>query len=34
MIAALGTKVTIVEKRQDILDFCDPEIIEALRSPA
>ena len=31
MFAALGTKVTIVEKRQDMLDFCDPEIIEALR---
>jgi NAD(P) transhydrogenase len=31
MFAALGAKVTIVEKRQDMLDFCDPEIIEALR---
>jgi NAD(P) transhydrogenase len=31
MFAALGTKVTIIEKRQDMLDFCDPEIIEALR---
>ena len=31
MFAALGSKVTIVEKRQDMLDFCDPEIIEALR---
>ena len=33
MFAALGTKVTIVEKRQDMLDFCDPEIIEALAVP-
>src|SRR6202044_1457350 len=33
MFAALGTKVTIVEKRQDMLDFCDPEIIGALRFP-
>ncbi len=31
MFAALGTKVTVVEKRQDMLDFCDPEIIEALK---
>ena len=31
MFAALGSKVTIVEKRQDMLEFCDPEIIEALR---
>ena len=31
MFAALGSKVTIVEKRQEMLDFCDPEIIEALR---
>src|ERR1700753_4277241 len=31
MFAALGTKVTIVEKRNDMLDFCDAEIIEALR---
>src|SRR6201996_9015476 len=31
MFAALGCKVTIVEKRSDMLDFCDPEIIEALR---
>lgn len=29
MFAALGTKVTVVEKRDDMLDFCDPEIIEA-----
>src|ERR1700760_4983383 len=31
MFAALGAKVTIVEKRQDMLDFCDPEIVEALK---
>jgi len=24
MFAALGTKVTVVEKRNDLLDFCDP----------
>jgi len=31
MFAALGTKVTVVEKRENMLDFCDPEIIEALK---
>jgi NAD(P) transhydrogenase len=31
MFAALGTKVTVVEKRSDMLDFVDPEIIEALK---
>ncbi|CRZ14893.1 soluble pyridine nucleotide transhydrogenase [Mycolicibacterium neworleansense] len=31
MFAALGTKVTVVEKRTDMLEFCDPEIIESLR---
>jgi NAD(P) transhydrogenase len=31
MFAALGTKVTVVEKRETMLDFCDPEIVEALR---
>jgi NAD(P) transhydrogenase len=31
MFAALGTKVTVVEKRDTLLDFCDPEIIEALK---
>ncbi len=31
MFAALGSKVTIVEKRDSMLEFCDPEIIEALR---
>jgi NAD(P) transhydrogenase len=31
IFAALGTKVTIVEKRDTMLDFCDQEIIEDLR---
>ena len=31
MFAALGTKVTVVEKRDTMLDFCDPEIVESLR---
>jgi NAD(P) transhydrogenase len=31
MFAALGTKVTIVERRDCMLEFCDPEIVEALR---
>jgi NAD(P) transhydrogenase len=31
MFAALGTKVTVVEKRDTMLDFCDAEIVEALR---
>jgi len=31
MFAALGTKVTVVEKRDSMLDFCDPEIVEALQ---
>jgi NAD(P) transhydrogenase len=31
IFAALGTKVTVVEKRRTILDFCDPEIVEALQ---
>ncbi|MCV7251233.1 Si-specific NAD(P)(+) transhydrogenase [Mycobacterium hackensackense] len=31
MFAALGTKVTVVEKRDAMLEFCDPEIVEALR---
>ncbi len=31
MFAALGTKVTIVEKRAAMLDFCDKEIIESLQ---
>ena len=31
MFAALGTKVTVVEKRDRMLEFCDPEVIEALK---
>jgi NAD(P) transhydrogenase len=31
IFAALGTKVTVVEKRETMLDFCDTEIVEALR---
>jgi NAD(P) transhydrogenase len=31
MFAALGTKVTVVERRERMLDFCDLEIIEALK---
>jgi NAD(P) transhydrogenase len=31
MFAALGTKVTVVEKRQRLLEFCDAEIVEALQ---
>ncbi|WP_297793803.1 Si-specific NAD(P)(+) transhydrogenase [Mycobacterium sp.] len=31
MFAALGTKVTVVEKRDDMLEFCDPEVVEALK---
>ena len=31
MFAALGSKVTVVDGRAAMLDFCDPEIIEALR---
>ncbi len=31
MFAALGTKVTVVEKRDSMLEFCDPEIVESLR---
>ncbi|MDN5918275.1 MAG: Si-specific NAD(P)(+) transhydrogenase [Pseudonocardia sp.] len=31
MFAALGTKVTVVEKRAAILDFCDPEVVESLK---
>jgi len=30
MFAALGTRVTVVEKRSQMLDFCDPEIVESL----
>jgi len=31
MFAALGTKVTVVDKRRRILEFCDDEIIEGLQ---
>jgi NAD(P) transhydrogenase len=31
MFAALGTKVTVVDGRATMLDFCDLEIVEALR---
>jgi NAD(P) transhydrogenase len=31
MFAALGSKVTVVDEREVMLDFCDPEITEALR---
>ncbi len=31
MFAGLGTKVTVVEKRSSMLDFCDKEIVEALQ---
>jgi NAD(P) transhydrogenase len=31
MFAALGTKVTVVEKRSQMLDFCDEEVVEALK---
>jgi NAD(P) transhydrogenase len=31
VFAALGTKVTVVESRADMLDFCDEQVVEALR---
>lgn len=31
MFAALGTKVTVIEQRPAMLDFCDREIVEALQ---
>ncbi|MDP8987100.1 MAG: Si-specific NAD(P)(+) transhydrogenase [Actinomycetota bacterium] len=31
MFAALGTKVTVVERRDRMLEFCDAEIVDALR---
>jgi NAD(P) transhydrogenase len=31
MLAALGTRVTVVEKRRQLLEFCDAEIIEGLQ---
>ncbi len=31
MFAALGTKVTVVERRAGMLEFCDGEVVESLR---
>src|SRR6266511_2526182 len=31
MFAALGTKVTVVERRAGMLEFCDAEVVESLR---
>jgi NAD(P) transhydrogenase len=31
MFAALGTKVTVVEQRRRMLDFCDSEVVESLK---
>ncbi|GII54834.1 NAD(P)(+) transhydrogenase [Planotetraspora thailandica] len=31
MFAALGTKVTVVERRDRMLDFCDLEVVESLK---
>ena len=31
MFAALGTKVTVVERRDRMLEFCDLEVVEALK---
>ena len=31
MFAALGTRVTVVDQRPTMLDFCDDEIVESLR---
>ena len=31
MFAALGTKVTVVDQRSDMLPFCDNEIVESLQ---
>ena len=31
MFAALGTKVTVVEQRERMLEFCDIEVVEALK---
>jgi NAD(P) transhydrogenase len=31
MFAALGTKVTVVDGRHEMLDFCDPEVTDGLR---
>ena len=32
MFAALGTKVTVVEQRERMLEFCDVEVVEASRT--
>ena len=31
MFAALGTRVTVVDQRPSMLDFCDDEIVESLK---
>jgi NAD(P) transhydrogenase len=31
MFAALGTRVTVVDARRELLDFCDHEVVEALQ---
>jgi NAD(P) transhydrogenase len=31
MFAALGSRVTVVEQREHMLEFCDPEIVESLK---
>ncbi|MEJ2868023.1 Si-specific NAD(P)(+) transhydrogenase [Actinomycetospora sp. OC33-EN08] len=31
MFAALGTRVTVVERRPTMLDFCDTEVVESLK---
>ena len=31
MFAALGSKVTVVEQRDRMLEFCDLEVVEALK---
>ena len=31
MFAALGTRVTVVERRSSMLEFCDPEVVESLK---
>jgi NAD(P) transhydrogenase len=31
MFAALGSRVTVVEQRDQMLEFCDPEVVESLK---
>ncbi len=31
MFAALGTRVTVVEQRESMLDFCDAEVVDSLK---